>query len=93
MSCYKTGAHIFLAPYNAWAVCDVFEFGDQFLFRITHVDFDPNRPIRDVLHFTVDGVGHWFDKGAQVSTLITSKAFCTYHGYDGVNLPEAEKTA
>jgi len=68
--CSKTGAVVYLEQYGAWAISDLFESESTAIFRITAVDYASNQWGR--VHATVHDFDQWFDKGQEVSTLVTS---------------------
>jgi len=81
MQCIKTGAHIYIAQYGEFAICDVFELQGVNLFRIAGTS---REPMRDVIHFNVVDVAQWFDREAtdgRDSTMISACA--ANFGYDG----------
>lgn len=82
MTCTKTGATIYLEPYHAFAHGDAFELGDVAYFRIvqTHFLTTPDTPV----HYTVHDYVNWFDRGKDISTLITTRF--VNHGYEGIPL-------
>lgn len=89
--CIKTGCHILLVEYDEYAYGDAFQMvvdggpgnlSFVYFFRLCERS---HKPIRDVLHFTVHEITHWFDDEhtgqAQNSTLIAESV--TNLGYDG----------
>jgi len=83
MQCIKTGAHIYIAQYGEFAICDVFELNGVSLFRIAGTS---REPMRDVIHFNVVDVAQWFDRNdtghfGRSSTMISACA--ANFGYDG----------
>lgn len=83
MNCIKTGAHVYLDPYDEWAYGDAFQLGDHTYFRLYAKDFKPIRPVK---HFTVYMIDQWWDEDKtsmeQNSTLIATA--WRYHGYEGI---------
>lgn len=80
MTCIKTGAHIYLAPYDEYLYGDAFEVNGVYYFRICERSLKPLLP---VLHFIVNDYANWFDKDtARDSTLVATH--CHNHGYEGV---------
>lgn len=59
MTCIKTGAHIFLRPYGAYALCDAFLINGSYIFRVVHFGYESIRP---EVHFAVEEIAHWFDQ-------------------------------
>jgi len=59
MTCIKTGAHIFLRPYSAYAHGDVFKVGDVYLFRLVWFGYTP---AREEIHFILTDWDEWFDQ-------------------------------
>ncbi len=81
MTCTKTGAHIYLEPYNLYAHCDAFEIDENIAyFRIVEVSYTP---LGSSLHYKVIEIENWF-KDKPVQTLISNKWI--NHGYDGIHL-------
>ena len=81
MQCIKTGAHIYIAQYGEFAICDVLELKGVNLFRIAGTS---REPMRDVIHFNVVDVAQWFDREATDGRGSTMTSACAENfGYDG----------
>lgn len=78
MPCIKTGAHIFVEPYNEYCWCDTFAIDpvcnvdDRMLARdkiqidavyLFRIVKRSFTPLDTRLHFTVHNFDEWFDKG------------------------------
>lgn len=91
MSCVKTGAHIFIKSYGIWCYGDAFSIHDKDTARVAYFRIvqESHRPIYPMLHFTVEEVENWWDRGKPcISILITKIDAFTNHGYDGIPNPE-----
>lgn len=80
MTCIKTGGQLYIVPYNQYAWCDIHEVNGVLVARIVGTAFAPINGC-EVIHGTVMNADVWFDKGNDVSTLITTAWI--NHGYDG----------
>lgn len=77
MTCIKTGCYAYIEPYNQWIYGDAHLFGSSYVFRIVESKWRPY-PVR---HFTILNFGEWWDKGKDVSTLISNDV--VRFGYEG----------
>lgn len=85
--CLKTGFHGLLVPYKVYIIGDAFVLDEVYIFRISALG---GKPLRDVLHFTINDWFRWFDENQtsmkQNSTMLCTAAEITYHGYEGVKI-------
>jgi hypothetical protein len=81
MTCVKTGCHIYLSEYNAYAYGDAHQFGNVFVFRL--VGGPSHSPLDETLHYTVHNSLEWFERNRTdgSSTLIAGGV--SFHGYEG----------
>lgn len=89
MACIRTGAQIYIAPHNLWAVSDAFEVDAVKYFRIAG---KPSaEPLRNKCHFTIwDWHSHFEFKEGSV---IICGAYDEVRdfGYDGIPVDQVKE--
>lgn len=76
----KTGAHVFFEEYKTFAVGDMFQINNLYLFRINGQVTEHHAPLRDELHFQIFEVLHEFPGKPHG---VVACAGVMDHGYDG----------
>lgn len=89
MACIRTGALIYVAPHNLWAVCDAFEVDGVHYF---HIAGKPRlEPLRDKCHFILQNWHSHFEF-AEGSVMI-----CAFDdgvrnlGYEGIPIDQVKE--
>ncbi len=93
MTCIKTGAVIFIEPYQEFAYCDAFEINNIAYFRIVErIRLGQSKDILLDINYVIYDYQNWFDKDSKTtSTLITNNYI--YVGYNAKPYDEVYNNA
>lgn len=91
MTCVKTGCHIYIIPYGAFAYGDAHEVDGVYFFRLVEVKTSPTG---EVIHYEVNNYDSWWDKDIAAdiawrpATLVAKGADVLSYGYEGRHIIE-----
>lgn len=83
MTCVKTGCHIYIIPYGAFAYGDAHEVDGVYFFRLVERAPVPTGP---VIHYEVNNFDTWWDQSDdphRPSTLVARGMDVISYGYEG----------